>query len=84
MSTVQIGETVRCKGNWKNDINYGLQFTVKEYVVEQPSSVYGIKKYLGSGLIKGIGPVFAERIVDYLGTNTLEIIDRPTRRITFH
>lgn len=76
MSTVQVGETVRCKGKWKNDINYGLQFVVDSYLVEKPSSIYGIKKYLGSGLIKGIGPVFAERIVDYLGVQTLDVIDR--------
>jgi len=75
LSTVQVGETVHCKGFWKNDINYGFQFQVKEYEVQRPSSKEGIKKYLSSGLVKGIGPVFAERIVEYYSTNTLDVID---------
>ena len=75
LTTVQVGETVRCKGFWKNDINYGFQFQVKEYEVQRPSSKEGIKKYLSSGLVKGIGPVFAERIVEYYSTKTLDVID---------
>ncbi len=75
LTSVQVGESVRCKGFWKNDINYGYQFQVKEYEVERPSSEKGIKKYLSSGLIKGIGPAFAERIVDYYKLETLEVID---------
>lgn len=75
LTSVQVGETVRCKGFWKNDINYGFQFQVKEYEVERPSSEQGIKKYLSSGLIKGIGPAFAERIVEYYRLETLEVID---------
>lgn len=75
LTSVQVGESVRCKGFWKNDINYGFQFQVKEYEVERPSSEKGIKKYLSSGLIKGIGPAFAERIVDYYKLETLTVID---------
>ena len=75
LTSVQAGESVRCKGFWKNDINYGFQFIVKEYEVERPSSEKGIKKYLSSGLIKGIGPAFAERIVDYYKLETLDVID---------
>ncbi len=75
MPTVQVGETVRCQGTWKNDRQYGFQFVATFYEVERPSTEAGLKKYLGSGLIKGIGPVFAERIVDYLGAKTLETID---------
>ncbi|MEM1122760.1 MAG: ATP-dependent RecD-like DNA helicase [Bacteroidota bacterium] len=75
LTSVQVGETVRCKGFWKNDINYGFQFQVKEYEVERPSSEQGIKKYLSSGLIKGIGPAFAERIVEYYKLDTLNVID---------
>lgn len=75
LTSVQVGESVRCKGFWKNDINYGYQFQVKEYEVERPSSEKGIKKYLSSGLIKGIGPAFAERIVDYYKLETLDVID---------
>ncbi|MEM1122818.1 MAG: ATP-dependent RecD-like DNA helicase [Bacteroidota bacterium] len=75
LTSVQVGETVRCKGFWKNDINYGFQFQVKEYDVERPSSEQGIRKYLSSGLIKGIGPAFAERIVEYYKLETLDVID---------
>ncbi|MFK7978512.1 MAG: ATP-dependent RecD-like DNA helicase [Saprospiraceae bacterium] len=75
LTSVQAGESVRCKGFWKNDINYGFQFIVKEYEVERPSSEKGIKRYLSSGLIKGIGPAFAERIVDYYKLETLDVID---------
>ena len=75
MPSVQAGESIRCKGRWKENPNFGLQFEVEEYEVEQPQSVQGIKRYLGSGLIKGIGPIFAERIVKYHQEETLEVID---------
>ena len=75
MTSVQVGETVRCKGHWKNDTNYGFQFIVEEYQVEQPSSTRGIQKYLSSGMIKGIGDHFAEQIVNSYGTKTLDVID---------
>ena len=75
MPSIQVGETVRCKGEWKNDVNYGFQFKVEHYIVEQPSTIYGIKKYLGSGMIKGIGKAFAERIVEYHGASTLQVIE---------
>lgn len=75
MPTIQVGETLRCRGHWHNDKNFGYQFQVKDYEVETPSSITGIKKYLGSGLVKGIGSVFADRIVTYLGEETLNIID---------
>lgn len=75
MPSIQVGETIRCKGYWHNDKNFGYQFQVKDYEVETPSSIAGIKKYLGSGLVKGIGNVFADRIVTYLGEDTLNIID---------
>lgn len=82
MPSVQPGETIKCYGEWKNNVQYGLQFDVKTYEVEVPSDVQGIKKYLGSGLIKGIGDVFAERIVDYFGTKTLDIIDQEPEKLT--
>ncbi|MFT6148932.1 MAG: exodeoxyribonuclease V alpha subunit [Saprospiraceae bacterium] len=75
MPTIQVGETIRCKGHWHNDKNFGYQFQVKDYEVEQPSTITGIKKYLGSGLVKGIGNVFADRIVTYFGEGTLDVID---------
>lgn len=76
MPSIQEGETISCEGFWKNDTNYGHQFQVQNYQVTQPSSINGIKKYLSSGLIKGIGNVFAERIVSYHGKKTLDVIDK--------
>lgn len=81
LSNVQPGETIRCSGEWKNHLIHGLQFEVQEWRVEAPSDVLGIKKYLGSGLIKGIGHRYAERIVDFFGSNTLNIIDTEPERL---
>jgi exodeoxyribonuclease V alpha subunit len=75
MPTVQPGETVRCFGEWKQHLIHGNQFVVDNYRIEAPSDVAGIMKYLGSGLIKGIGPVYASRIVEKFGEETLNIID---------
>lgn len=75
MPTLSPGETVRCKGIWRNHLVHGRQFEVEECKTEMPADVVGITKYLGSGLIKGIGPVYAGRIVDLFGINTLDIID---------
>jgi len=75
MPSVQAGESVLLKGQWKENVTFGLQFQVDSFEVETPQSTEGIQRYLGSGLIKGIGPVFAERIVAYHKEETLEIID---------
>lgn len=75
MPDIQPGETVRCFGEWKQHLIHGSQFVVDHYKVEVPSDVLGIKKYLGSGLIKGIGPVYAARIVEKFGADTLNVID---------
>ena len=75
MPSVQAGESVRLRGRWKENVNFGLQFEVDSFEVEEPQSIEGIQRYLGSGLIKGIGPVFAERIVEYHREGTLGVID---------
>lgn len=69
------GEIIRMKGEWTNHPKYGEQFKVIAYKSMVPASVYGIEKYLGSGLIKGIGPVMAKRIVGKFGKKTLDIIE---------
>ena len=69
------GEILSLKGEWKKHPKYGKQFNVKEYKTEVPGTVYGIQKYLGSGLIKGIGPIMAKRIVKKFGENALDIIE---------
>lgn len=81
MPTVRPGETVRLKGTWKQHPSWGRQFEVASYEVIAPSDIVGIRKYLGSGLIKGIGPKYAERIVKAFGKETLDIIDQAPERL---
>lgn len=75
LPTIQPGETVRCRGTWKQHLVHGRQFAVSTYTIEAPSDVVGIQKYLGSGLIRGIGNVYAGRIVEKFGADTLNVID---------
>ncbi|GLX99897.1 MULTISPECIES: ATP-dependent RecD-like DNA helicase [Actinoplanes] len=78
----QPGESLRLSGWWSSHPQYGRQFEVISYTTILPATVQGIRRYLGSGLVKGIGPVFAERIVDHFGLDTLDIIeDAPDRLI---
>lgn len=69
------GEILKLTGEWANHPKYGEQFKIVQYKTTVPASVYGIQKYLGSGLIKGIGPVMAKRIVKEFGEQTLDIIE---------
>lgn len=78
---LQAGENVCCKGEWKNHPSHGRQFEVAEYTVDAPSDLIGIQKYLESGLVKGIGPVYAKKIVDRFGVDTLEVIDKAPHRL---
>lgn len=73
---IQPGEKVRCQGLWKMNASHGMQFEVKECSIEAPTDLIGIQKYLASGLIYGIGPAYAERIIKKFGVKTLEIIDQ--------
>lgn len=81
MPSLQPGETISCHGHWKNNAKYGLQFDVQEYTIEAPADLEGVKKYLESGLIKGIGPVYAGRIVKAFGLDTLDVIDLTPQRL---
>ncbi|MEI6084465.1 MAG: ATP-dependent RecD-like DNA helicase [Verrucomicrobiota bacterium] len=76
LAALNIGETVRAQGHWTNHKQFGRQFAVEKFDSVLPQSVVGIKKYLGSGLVKGIGPKFADRIVEKFGDKTLEVIDQ--------
>lgn len=69
------GESLRCVGTWKNNPSYGMQFDVESYHIEAPVDIEGIHKYLASGMVQGIGPVYAERIVAKFGLKTLEVIE---------
>ncbi|MBS4165635.1 ATP-dependent RecD-like DNA helicase [Neochlamydia sp. AcF65] len=81
MPTALPGVTARCKGHWKQHLVHGRQFICQEYQVEAPADLLGIKKYLGSGLIKGIGPKYAERIVEKFGIETLDVIDQASHKL---
>lgn len=73
---LQPGESVRCSGQWKNNSTHGIQFEVETCHIEAPADIEGIQKYLESGMVQGIGPVYAERIVKQFGLKTLDIIDQ--------
>lgn len=75
------GESVRLLGTWKTNPSHGVQFEVKQCHIEQPSDVIGIQKYLESGMVRGIGPVYAKRIVKRFGEKTLEVIDKTPERL---
>lgn len=78
---VNVGSVLIVDGNWKVDAKYGRQFTADSWEETMPATLYGIEKYLGSGLIKGVGPKFAKRIVMKFGTDTLEIIETDVKRL---
>ncbi len=75
------GEVIEMQGEWANHPKFGEQFKVVQFKTKVPATVYGIQKYLGSGLIKGLGPVMAGRIVDRFGENTLDIIESEIGRL---
>ncbi|MFI9200248.1 ATP-dependent RecD-like DNA helicase [Streptomyces sp. NPDC053048] len=77
----QPGESLRLEGRWGSHPQYGKQFTVENYTTVLPATIQGIRRYLGSGLIKGIGPRIADRIVSHFGTDTLDIIESEPARL---
>ena len=78
--SINIGTIIEAKGNFIINKKFGRQFSVKEYKESLPASIYGIEKYLGSGLIEGIGPKFAKQIVERFRENTINIIENePTK-----
>lgn len=77
----QPGESLRMEGRWGSHAQYGKQFTVENYTTVLPATIQGIRRYLGSGLIKGIGPRIAERIVEHFGIDTLDIIEQQPKKL---
>ena len=75
MPQAHVGSVLMLGGSWKIDPKYGRQFAVETWEETLPASAYGIEKYLGSGLVKGIGPKFARRIVQKFGKDTLNVIE---------
>ncbi len=75
MPDTHVGSVLFLEGMWKMDAKYGRQFSVEKFEETLPATVYGIEKYLGSGLVKGVGPKFAKRIVEKFGKDTLDVIE---------
>ena len=78
---VPAGSVLLCQGEWRVDRKYGQQFQCTSWEEVMPATAYGIEKYLGSGLVKGIGPKFARLIVDRFGTGTIEVIETDIERL---
>ncbi len=78
---VECGETLHLSGEWTRHSQHGDQFKIGSFKSELPASVYGIRKYLGSGLVPGIGRVYANKIVDAFGTDTFRVLSEESGRL---
>ena len=78
---IQCGETLVLQGNWSNHPKHGKQFSFDKFESKLPASAYGIRKYLGSGLVHGIGKTYANKIVDHFGAETLDVISKDSARL---
>ncbi len=81
-ANIQAGVSLQLQGRWRDHPKYGSQFQVVKYKETKPATLTGIEKYLGSGLIKGVGPVTAKRIVKHFGLDTLDIIENQIHRLS--
>lgn len=81
MAAVNPGQTLKIKGTWETHPRYGQQFKIISYEVVLPATIHGIRKYLESGIIKGIGPSMANRIVSCFGAKTFEIIEKHPEKL---
>jgi exodeoxyribonuclease V alpha subunit len=78
---ISAGEWITATGEWTNDRNHGLQFKARFLKTSEPSSVEGIEKYLGSGMIRGIGPAYAKRLVKMFGKDVFDVIEANPERL---
>src|SRR4028119_2207834 len=78
---IQAGQTLKLTGLWREHPKFGQQFSVTQYKETKPATLTGLEKYLGSGLIKGVGPVTAKRIVAHFGLDTLDVIENHIERL---
>lgn len=81
LASVHAGESLLLSGEWTNNPKYGPQFQIDRYETIQPANVLGIRKYLGSGMIKGIGPKMATRIVSKFGMDTIDVIEQTPEKL---
>ena len=82
LAAINPGESLRLSGRWVQSKRFGEQFRVEMSEVVEPATMHGVKKYLGSGLIKGVGPVLAERIVTKFGLDTLPVIEKTPQKLS--
>ncbi|MEI6669934.1 MAG: ATP-dependent RecD-like DNA helicase [Acidobacteriota bacterium] len=80
-ASISAGEDIRAVGEWTNDLVHGLQFKATSMHTEPPTSLDGIQRYLGSGMIRGIGPHFAKRLVETFGDRVFDVIDAQPHRL---
>ena len=81
LTGVAVGELLHMEGHWTHHAQYGRQFEVHSYSVHYPATIEGLRKYLGSGLVRGVGPATANRIVDHFGLDILNIIENDPSRL---
>lgn len=81
MAHVQPGQQVTLQGSWKMHPKFGKQFEVAQCIAHNPTTIIGLKKYLGSGLIKGIGPVYAEKLVNRFGLDVIQVIEKEPHKL---
>lgn len=78
---VPVGSVLLVDGDWRVDPKYGQQFVAQSWTEVMPATLYGIEKYLGSGLVKGIGPAYAKAIVHRFGMDTIDVIENDIERL---
>jgi len=81
-ASIRAGEYIECQGAWVNDKNHGLQFKTQQLKTVPPTTLEGIEKYLGSGMVKGIGPHFAKKLVKAFGECVFDVIENEPDRLT--
>ena len=75
------GEYLKIEGEWVDNPKFGMQFKVETIEQAYPATLYGIRRYLASGLLEGIGPALADRIVDHFGEDTMDVIEHHPKRL---
>jgi exodeoxyribonuclease V alpha subunit len=81
LPSVNAGEWLTAEGHWVQDREFGLQFRGGRLTVTPPTTKAGIEKYLGSGMVKGVGPVIAKKLVEHFGEAVLDIIENASARL---
>lgn len=81
-ASLNAGEDIELQGHWINDKKYGIQFKAQQIISLQPTSLEGIERYLGSGMIKGVGPFYAKKLVKVFGQSVFDIIEHHPDRLT--